>query len=118
MPWRVIGEGVGGPRVRAFEALRLMRNERLSRSAAARAVGTTPRTMERYVGPALTRDEAGRYRARPTDRLARPVRVLTTEGPKDLILRGSRVASVVGRHWNAVHRFLGSGDVSALNAFR
>ena len=103
-------------RVRALEALRNMRAGH-SRSRSARMAGTTPRTVVRYVGGALRRGRGGRYIARPTDRLARPVRVLTTEGPKDLVLRGSRVTSTIARHWNAIHRFLGTGDSEPLEPF-
>ena len=109
--------GSSTARLRAFEGLRLMRTAGYSRSRAARIVGTSPRTMTRYVGSALRRRDDGRYTATPTDRMKRPVRVLTTDGPKDLILRGSRVTSTVARHWNAVHRFLATGDTAALAPF-
>ncbi len=110
--------GAGAALVRALEALRFMRSDGLSRQRAARTAGTTPRTMERYVGTALKRRRGGRYVARPTDRIGRPERVLTTEGPKNLTLRGSRVSSIVGRHWNAVQRFLATGDTHVLQAFQ
>ncbi len=104
-------------RLRALDALRLMRTDRVSRAEAAHRSGTTPRSVARYVGSALQRGKDGRYRALPTDRIARPVQVLTRDGRKNLVLRGSRVASTVARHWNAVHRFLGTGDTEALAPF-
>ncbi len=107
-----------GARVRALEALRLMRAENLSRLRAAGTAGTTPRTMARYVGPALRRRRDGRYVAKPTDRLARPVLVLTKEGLKPLVPHGSRVTSLVAKHWNAVQRFLATGEEDVLQRFR
>ncbi len=104
-------------RVRALEALRLMRTESLSRVQAAGKAGTTPRTMARYVGPALHRPRDGHYVAKPTDRLARPVFVLTKEGLKPLVPHGSRVTSLVAKHWNAVQRFLATGEEDVLRRF-
>jgi len=104
--------------LRALEALRLMRRDGVSRQRAAHRANTTPRTIARYVGSALKKDR-GRYVALAGDRLARPpLRVLTTEGPKDLIVRGSRGSSLVGAHWNAIERFLSTGDTNRLTPFR
>lgn len=74
--------------------------------------------MTRYVGRALRRGRDRRYLARPTDRLPRPVQVLTTEGTKSLVLRGSNVTTLVARHWNTVGRFLATGETRALDSFR
>jgi hypothetical protein len=73
--------------------------------------------MTRHVGAALRQRPDGRYVPTASDRLTRPVHVLTTEGVKPLTLRGSRVATLVAKHWNAVHRFLSTGDTAALAPF-
>jgi hypothetical protein len=46
-----------------------------------------------------------------------PVRVLTTEGPVFLVGLTAEAVSTVGRHWNAIRRYLDYGDASALPPF-
>ena len=105
------------PRQRALTALSLMRTERLSLRRAADRAGTTPRTVHRHVGAAL-RKNGRRYVATPADRLGRSLQVFTADaGVVELTLRGSRPASVVGAHWNAIHRFLATGDEGSLAPF-
>ena len=43
--------------------------------------------------------------------------VPTPEGPREIAIRGSRKATQVGEYWNAVHRFLETGDRSGLLKF-
>lgn len=129
MPARKQAPSIGSPRVlaaltsaqhdaraRALEALSRMRTQRLSLSAAARESGTTRATVRRYAGAALTRNGA-RYAATPADRLYRRMVVLTPEGRREVDVRSSRKASQVGAHWNAVDRYLRTGDGNALRRF-
>jgi hypothetical protein len=102
---------------RAFEALSLMRRERLSLAEAADRAGTTPNAVIRHVGPALERSAGGRYRARPRDRLTRPIEVLTVDGPQVVIVRGSGAASLIGSYEAAVGHYLQTGDASRLARF-
>jgi hypothetical protein len=101
----------------AFQALSDMRTEGLSLEQAAARHDTTPNAVLRHVGAALRRDEGGRYAPTTTDRLYRPLRVLTTEGELDLDTRSFRTASLVGAHWNAVTRFVETGDTTRLAPF-
>jgi hypothetical protein len=100
----------------ALDALALMRRDGLSlREAAARA-GTSPTTVHRHAGPALEL-ERGRYRARPGDRLLRMMTVLGSGGvQREVEVRGSRAASLVGEHWAAIGVYLESGDETRLRA--
>ena len=41
----------------------------------------------------------------------------TPEGLRETAVRGTRRASMVGTYWNAVHRYLETGDASALDEF-
>ena len=104
-------------RFRALEAVSRMRGQGLSLSAAASASGTTPTTVRRYASPALQRS-GRRYVATPSDRLRRRMRVLSVEGPVDVDIRGSRVASTVGAHWNAISDYLRTGDARPLARYR
>jgi len=95
-----------------------MRTGRLSLSAAARASGTTPRTVRRYAAPALVQT-GRRTSAAPTDRLYRRMAVLSADGGRqDVDVRSSAQASRVAAHWNAVDRYLRTGDTTALKPFR
>lgn len=44
--------------------------------------------------------------------------VLTANGAVDVTLRNSRQRTLVGEHWNAVRRFVNTGDATALAKFR
>lgn len=103
-------------RERALEALSLMRSQGLSLSRAAAEAGTTTSTARRYIGDALQRDRPGRFHARPGDRLFRRMQTLTTEGVREVDVRGSRVASTIARHWNAVKTYL-HGNATTLERF-
>lgn len=101
---------------RAMAALRFMRGDGQALTTAAEWAGTTPRTVRRYANPALSR-EGSRYQATPTDRLYRRMSVLGPDGPVDVDVRGSRTASTVGAHHNAIGRYLATGDPSLLAKF-
>jgi hypothetical protein len=104
-------------RGQALEVLGLMRRERLSLEEAAAQADTTPNAVLRHVGSALRRDASGRYVPTATDRLYRRMRVLTTEGEIEIDTRGSGVASLIGKHQNAVKRYLATGQTTALSTF-
>ena len=105
-------------RSRALEAVSRMRIGRLSLSAAARASGTTARTVRRYAAPSLVQT-GRRTTAVPTDRLYRRMALLAADGGRrDVDVRSSAQASRVAAHWNAVDRYLRTGDTSVLKPFR
>jgi len=45
------------------------------------------------------------------------MRILTADGIEDLELNTSEARSAVGSHWNAIQRFLATGDSDALERF-
>ena len=101
----------------ALDALHLMRSRKLSLAQAAREIHASPRTVVKYVGTALTKTAAGRYRAKPSDRLLRSLRFLTPERQIEVDVRGSRLASRIATYWNAVDRYLKTGDAESLKKF-
>jgi len=105
-------------RLRALDALHRMRAQGLSLTQAADRALTTPATVRKYAGSALTRAASGRYRAKPWDRLARTLNVLTPRGVEQVTVRDSRTASRIAAHAAAVDRFLKTGDARALRPFR
>jgi hypothetical protein len=42
----------------------------------------------------------------------------TPEGPREIALRDSRQASLLGSYWNSVHRYLATGDTSEIVKFQ
>ena len=102
---------------RVLEALGIQRRNGGSLTRAARDADTSVRTVKKYAGEALEKDGSGRYQVRPADRLIRPMRIVTTEGVAEDIVRGSRVASLNARHANAVKYYLSTGDASVLAPF-
>ncbi len=105
-------------RRRALDALSRMRNDGLSLSSAAREAGTTVAAVKRHAGSALAKTGRGRYEVKPSDRLVRPMLVPTSTGPITLDIRDSRTASLLGRYWAAVGRYLETGDDGALRRLR
>jgi hypothetical protein len=80
---------------------------------AAKEFNLPPKTVLTLNRSAL-RKKHGRYVAKKADQLLRVVNVLSLEGRKEVATRDSRQASLVGRHWAAVQRYLQTGDDSAL----
>lgn len=105
-------------RLRALTVLNLMRDEGLSLTAAADRVGTTRKTVLKYTGRALEKDDAGEWEPRPWDRIIRLVKFPTPKGPITLAVRDSRSADKVARYWDAVGKFLETGNEKLLKPFR
>ena len=95
-----------------------MRSRELSLAQAAKQAGTTPRTMQRHVGKALKKRDDGRFAATKWDRIPRTMKFLTENGLTHLVFNDSREASEVARYWNAIERFLLTGDQKQLASFR
>jgi hypothetical protein len=104
-------------RHRAFEAVGEMRAQGISLRSASEFVGSTPATVRRYADEALVKENR-RYYATVSDRAYQRLSVLSVDGVVDINTRGSRVRSLVGRHWNAIRRFGVTGDVSVLAPFK
>jgi hypothetical protein len=105
-------------RERALAALAVMRRKGLPITKAASESATTPKTVQRYVGTALIRSgRRGKYRPTPSDRLARTLNVITPTGTRAATIRGSRIASRIAEHANAVKNYLNFKDGSGLTKY-
>jgi hypothetical protein len=105
-------------RSRSLDAVSRMRSEGLSLSQAARAAGTTSNAVRRYAGSALTQTPGGRFTVKASDRLVRPMRVPTPDGPITLDVRDSRSAALLARYWSAVGHYLSTGQTDGLQRLR
>ena len=100
-------------RERSLKALWAVRQgDTLSR--AARDNGVTIRTIKRYLGSALVQNRpGGRIRATKSDRLVRYLQIPGSNGPRDVTVRGSKMASEFAHYKAAINRFL-RGDRNAM----
>jgi hypothetical protein len=96
-----------------------MRREKLPLSRAAKLEGTNPKTVRRYASSAMKRKGVrGPFRVTASDRISRPVRFLTPQGSVWVTAKGSRDASNIAEHRNAVTKYRRTGDASVLARFR
>ncbi len=104
---------------RAVDAVQLMRKEGLSLPAAAKEVGTDPRTVLRYARSALWQTARGQWRARREDNLLRQMTITAADGTeRKVLVRGSREAQKITRWQSAVLQYQRSGDATHLRRLR
>ncbi len=88
-----------------------------SLTAASKAIGVAPDTVLRYAGAAFERGSRGRWHPKPTDRLYRELRFLDDRGALPVEPANSQEAAKLARYWNAVDRYLKTGDDRQLRRF-
>ena len=103
---------------RVAHVISTMRTEGVSLSRAARQFEIDRRHVVKLAKSALRKRKSGRYAAKSSDKLLRILAVPTAHGVQELATRDSRQASVLGRYWSAVQRYLQTGDDSALRHFK
>lgn len=95
---------------RVLDAISLKRrNPSLSLTGAAKASGTTIRTI-RHHAPQVLERRKGRVGVRPADHLRRKMRMLTPRGVITVTALDSETASIIGDYWNALRTYKTSGD--------
>ena len=100
-------------RERAIKALWSIRSG-VSLSKAASENSVSVRTIKRYVGSELLQDRpGGRIRATQSDRLIRYLQIPGPDGPRDISIRGSKIASQFAKYKAAINRLL-AGDAKAM----
>jgi hypothetical protein len=105
-------------RRRALAVLARMRRRGESLSEAARNEHTTPRTVRKHVGSALTRHKStGHFVAKSRDTFRRDIYVLSSEGYVPVTVRSSKQTQLASEHLIAASRFLRTGDSEWLKPF-
>jgi hypothetical protein len=89
----------------------------MSRTQATHEVKLTSRQLDRFGRSAMRKLKNGRWAPKSYDHLLRVVLVITQEGLIEVGTRDSRQASKAGQHSAAVHKYLQTGDASALAQF-
>ena len=92
--------------------------EGVSLKSAAAEVGIAPRTVVRLGASALRKNASGRYVAKVSDTLFRPLLVPVHGGRIEVGVKGSRAASIVSKRSNAQKRFVSTGDDSEIRKLR
>lgn len=110
-----LSRGEQAARLRALEAVSRMRaGDTLGE--AARAAHTTPQSLRKYAGAALTKS-GGRTVARESDTLLRPMWVPFPDGTQVVDIRNSADATLLAKYWNAVDDYRRTGDISVMQPF-
>lgn len=102
---------------KSLRVLARMRVEELSLRKAAKQEGISPRTVTGLAGRALKKRSNGSYAATKTDRLLRVLQVPTPEGVREVATKSSRDASTLGQYWDAINKYIRTGDDSRLRKF-
>jgi hypothetical protein len=103
---------------RVLSAISKMRRDKVSLTQASRDTGTSPRTVTKWGKSALRKRENGKYAAKPSDKLLRIVMIPTPEGMREIAVRESKQVSLLAEYWNALHRYLQTGDAAQLKTFQ
>jgi hypothetical protein len=103
---------------RATQVVSKMRSERISLQQASRDFQISSRIVVRLAGSALRKGTNRKYTAAPDDDLLRVLLLPSSDGLREIATRDSRQATVIGKYWSAVQKYLATGDASALNKIR
>jgi hypothetical protein len=103
---------------RVAHVITTMRTEGISLSRAARQFEVDRRHVVKLAKSALRKRKNGRYAAKSSDKLLRILAVPTAQGVQELATRDSKQASVLGKYWSVIQRYLQTGDDSALRDFK
>ncbi len=102
---------------RVLTAISNLLTKKASLDKASQEAGVSPRTVKRWAGSRLEKRN-GRITAKPTDQWIRPMKEIpTADGPRDILVRGSRQASLLGSYWANVHEYLAKGGISRIAIF-
>lgn len=102
---------------RVLAVVSKMRREKVSLTQASRDIGIDPRSVTRWGASALRRGLNGKYSAKKQDSLLRLVLIPTVEGPREIAVRSSKQVKLLAEYWNALHRYLQTGDATKLKTF-
>jgi len=114
--WASLKPSEKATRVRALEALRLMKEGR-SLSNASKSVGISPRTAKSQLGRVLFKRKY-RWHARPKDRVERGLIIYEMGRIVQIVVRDSETASLLGQYLNDAKKALVSGDKSVLKRYK
>jgi hypothetical protein len=95
-----------------------MRSDGLSLTKAAKESGVNPKDVVKWGGRAVKKGSNGRYSVSRRDSLLRVLQIPTADGMREIAIRNSRDASIVGQYSAAVQKYLRTGNSSEVAKFR
>jgi hypothetical protein len=104
-------------RLRALEALNLMRKKGKSLTSAAKDSGTTARTIRKHTGRVIFKRNR-KWRASRHDKISRVMTIFSNGRKYNIETRDSDMASLIARYNSALGHFSQTGDPSGLNKLR
>ncbi len=103
---------------RVVHVISKMRSGGISLTQASRDFNIDRRLVVARAGSALKKNKSGRYVVGRSDRLLRVLVIPSTEGLKEVAVRGSSATSKLAEYSDAVQRYLRIGDSLPLGKFR
>jgi hypothetical protein len=104
-------------RLRALEALGLMRKRGSSLYFAARQTGTTAKTIRKHIGKAVYKRK-GKWKAKSHDRISRVMTIFSSGKRFNIETGDSETASIIGRYSSVVGHFSQTGDTTGLEKMK
>lgn len=98
-------------------AISKMRRDKVSLTQASREIGISPRTVTKWGKSALRKRPNGKYAVKASDSLLRIVLIPTPDGTREIAVRRSKQVTMLAEYWNALHRYLQTGDTEKLKQF-
>jgi hypothetical protein len=95
-----------------------METDRVSLPQASREFGLAPGKVVKLAGSALRKCANGRYAVRSNNKFLRVLVLPTHDGLREIAVRGSKEATLIGQYWAAVQKYLETGDASVLQKIR
>ena len=114
--WLALNPSEKATRVRALEALRLVRSGR-SFTNATKSTGISPRTARKELGSVLFKRKH-RWHAKAKDKIERALVIYERGRPTTILVRDSDTASFIGQYLNDVKKVLTTGDSSLLRKYK
>lgn len=102
---------------RVISTVAKMRAEKISLAQASRETGIGPRTVRRWASSALRKRPNGTFAAKASDNFLRMLLIPTPDGTREIAVGGSKQARLIAEYWNALHRYLQTGDARKLKSF-
>ncbi|OLD41854.1 MAG: hypothetical protein AUI60_00340 [Thaumarchaeota archaeon 13_1_40CM_2_39_4] len=106
-------------RLRALEALSLMRKNDKSLTTATKETGISHDTFKRHVGNAVSKaTKHGKWKAGRIDRISRVMTIFSHGKRFNIETKDSKTASIIGRYNSAVAHYTQTGDPSNLDKLK
>ena len=103
---------------RVGQVISKMQSSEISLQKASREIGVSQKTVVKLAGSALRKRANGKYAVNKSEKILRVLVMPTSEGLKEIAVRGFEAASKIGKYDAAVQKYLRTGDDSKLKRFR